>query len=49
MTNESLRVMYCFNIPVLFLNGEFVCMHDLNVPLLDAKLSAIEKKDAETE
>uniref|UniRef100_A0A1A9W0N7 receptor protein-tyrosine kinase n=1 Tax=Glossina brevipalpis TaxID=37001 RepID=A0A1A9W0N7_9MUSC len=35
--------LYRHDIPVLFLNGHFLCMHRLNVPLLKRKLELLNK------
>lgn len=34
--------LYRYDIPVLYLNGQFLCMHRLNSELLNAKLTEIE-------
>lgn len=34
--------LYRLDIPVLFLNGQFLCMHKLNKHLLDKRLQMIE-------
>jgi Glutaredoxin-like domain (DUF836) len=40
---ENLKFLrlYRNDIPVLFLNGVYLCMHRLNVPLLGQRLKAI--------
>ncbi|XP_050095573.1 glutaredoxin-like protein C5orf63 homolog [Anopheles aquasalis] len=35
--------LYRLDIPVLFLNGQFLCMHRLNVDLLDRRLKELER------
>lgn len=35
--------LYRYDIPVLFLNGQFLCMHKLNKHLLDRRLRMFEK------
>lgn len=42
---ENLRFLrlYRLDIPVLFLNGQFLCMHKLNSNLLERKLSEIKE------
>lgn len=37
--------LYRHDIPVLFLNGQFLCMHRLNVDLLDKRLREIELEE----
>jgi glutaredoxin len=34
--------LYRYDIPVLFLNGQFLCMHRLNVGLLGQRLKELE-------
>ncbi|XP_035794126.1 glutaredoxin-like protein C5orf63 homolog, partial [Anopheles albimanus] len=35
--------LYRLDIPVLFLNGQFLCMHRLNVDLLERRLQELER------
>lgn len=37
--------LYRYDIPVLFLNGRFLCMHRLNKELLDRRLKLIEEEN----
>lgn len=43
-TKENLKYLrlYRNDIPVLYLNGQFLCMHRLNAQLLDRKLRTLE-------
>lgn len=43
--NDDLFGLYRYEIPVLHLNGKFLCKHKLNVELLDGKLKEIENKN----
>lgn len=45
-TKENVKWLrlYRNDIPVLFLNGQFLCEHRLNAPLLHRKLCEIEDK-----
>lgn len=40
--NERYLRLYRYEIPVLFLNGEFLCKHKLDAQLLDQKLRQLE-------
>lgn len=40
--NEKFWKLYRYEIPVLFLNGEFLCKHKLNSALLETKLNCIQ-------
>lgn len=44
---ENLRWLrlYRHDIPVLFLNGRFLCMHKLNKDLLEKRLKLIEEEN----
>lgn len=46
---ENLRWLrlYRLDIPVLFLNGQFLCMHRLDINLLEKRLQTIEEERAE--
>lgn len=48
---ENLRYLRLFryDIPVLFLNGQFLCMHKLNVQLLRDRLTALKVKGSKQE
>lgn len=40
--NREFFKQYKYDIPVLHINGEFLCMHRLNAELLDTKLNEIQ-------
>lgn len=42
--NKKYFDLYRYEIPVLHLNGEYLCKHRLNATLLAEKLDEIEKK-----
>lgn len=46
---ENLRWLrlYRLDIPVLFLNGQFLCKHRLDINLLEKRLQTIEEERAE--
>lgn len=42
-TNVKFLKLYRNDIPVLFLNGQFLCMHRLNSDVLHARLKSLEE------
>lgn len=48
---ENVRYLRLFryDIPVLFLNGQFLCMHKLNVKVLRDRLAALKVKASKDE
>lgn len=47
MENLKYLKLYRYDIPVLHFNGEFLCMHRLDVPLLQEKLSNFAEFESE--
>lgn len=43
--NQEFFKQYRYDIPVLHINGEFLCMHRLDAELLDTKLNEIQKSN----
>lgn len=41
--NEDLRKLYKYEIPVLFLEGQYLCKHRLNAELLHRRLKDIQE------
>lgn len=41
--NQKFFKQYRYDIPVLHINGEFLCMHRLDAELLDTKLNELQK------
>lgn len=39
--NEHYKELYQYEIPVLFLEGQYLCKHKLDVPLLEKRLSEL--------
>lgn len=39
--NEHLKKLYRYEIPVLFLEGQYLCKHRLDVDLLEKRLSSL--------
>ena len=41
--NEAFRELYKYDIPVLFLEGQYLCKHRLDAELLDRRLKELEQ------
>lgn len=39
--NEHLKTLYQYEIPVLFLEGQYLCKHKLDIELLEKRLSEL--------